>query len=141
MSNSRKTRSHTAYREIASLFKALSHPTRLEIVDILAQQEACVCHLQAILKKRQPYISQQLMILKDMGLVEDHRDGRLIFYRLKNPNILPLLDWARAELERRGQSLPVPSPKKIEGCSCPHCTEEALQLAETAPTEEDSLAP
>lgn len=129
MPNSRKTNSQTAYREAVTLLKALSHPVRLEIIDILAQQEACVCHLQALLKKRQPYISQQLMILKDAGLVEDHRIGRLIFYRLKHPNIKAILEWVRTALESKGHpSLPWPLPEKIEGCSCPHCSQESEKI-------------
>ena len=47
----------TPYDQQAALFKALAHPARLRILDLLAQDEACVCHLTAALGQRQPYVS------------------------------------------------------------------------------------
>jgi len=64
-----------SYETQSDILKALSHPTRLAILDILRDGEQCVCHMEATLKLRQAYISQQLMILKDAGLVEARRDG------------------------------------------------------------------
>ena len=63
----------SSYQKQAQLFRALSHPVRLRILDILSRQEACVCHLTAILGKRQPYVSQQLATLRDAGLVTARR--------------------------------------------------------------------
>ncbi|MBX3061322.1 MAG: winged helix-turn-helix transcriptional regulator [Anaerolineae bacterium] len=42
----------------ANYFKALAHPVRLQILAVLRQGEACVCHLEVILQRRQAYISQ-----------------------------------------------------------------------------------
>ena len=64
------------YRVQADLIKAMAHPTRLHLLDILAQGEACVCHLTTILGQRQPYVSQHLMVLREAGLVTDRKDGR-----------------------------------------------------------------
>ncbi len=57
-------------RELAKVFGALSHPARLLLLQLLAQEEQCVCHLTAVLRQRQPYVSQQLSVLRDAGLSE-----------------------------------------------------------------------
>jgi ArsR family transcriptional regulator len=63
----------------AKLFRVLAHPVRLQILTILAKHEACVCHLEALLGRPQPYVSQQLATLREAGLVQDRREGTLIY--------------------------------------------------------------
>lgn len=108
----------------AQLFRALAHPVRLQILDILAQGEACVCHLTAVLGQRQPYISQQLATLRDAGLVLDRREGTLIYYRLAGEQLPAMLDEGKA-LARHlgGEGLGFPSlPDAVhDGCPCPRC--------------------
>jgi DNA-binding transcriptional ArsR family regulator len=65
----------TSYDDLAARFKALAHPVRLQILDMLRRGEACVCHMETALDKRQAYISQQLMVLRDAGLVDARKDG------------------------------------------------------------------
>lgn len=102
----------------ASLLKALSHPARLEIARILRQGEACVCHLEAHLGYRQPYISQQIMVLRKAGLVVERRDGTYIFYRLADPRVVNLLDAILPEAD--GKRRPVAGRVP---CSCPVCAQ------------------
>ena len=103
----------------SDLLKALSHPTRLAVLEILRDGEQCVCHMEAMLNQRQAYISQQLMILKQAGLVEFRRDGLNLFYRVVKPEIYRLLDLL--------PSVTGVSPKLIKhkhskkGCPCPKC--------------------
>jgi len=78
----------------ANLFKALMHPSRIAILEILRDGEQCVCHLEAVLGYRQAYISQHLMVLRDAGLVEDRREGARIFYRVTRPEVYDLMDSA-----------------------------------------------
>lgn len=85
----------TAERQ-AQLFKALMHPVRLQILDLLRGGEECVCHLEAHLGQRQAYVSQQLAILRRAGLVADRRDGPNSFYRIARPELLTMLDTAHA---------------------------------------------
>ena len=59
------------YKEGAELFRSLGHPARLQILDELRRAEACVCHLQTVLRRPQSYVSQQLRVLRDMELVTD----------------------------------------------------------------------
>ncbi len=107
------------YQPLAVLFKAMAHPIRLQILEILAQEEACVCHLMAILAQRQPYISQQLMVLRDAGLVLDRKEGLTVYYRLADGEITGLMALARQVLRAKGMevaSLTVP-PSPVRGTS------------------------
>jgi ArsR family transcriptional regulator len=102
----------------------VSHPVRLHILSIVARQEACVCHLEAILHRPQPYVSKQLAILRDAGIVSDRRDGTLIYYRAADEHISAWLSMGRALLRDDG-GRPIPNapaaPEIVEGCPCPRC--------------------
>jgi len=110
---------NNVYELQSELLKALSHPTRLAVLDILRDGEQCVCHMEAALDLRQAYISQQLMILKDAGLVESRRDGLNLYYRVIKPEVFMVLDTLR--------SVTRVSPKLIKhkhtdaNCPCPKC--------------------
>jgi DNA-binding transcriptional ArsR family regulator len=103
--------------EAVGILKALGHPARLQIVSILRHGEACVCHLEAHLGYRQPYISQQIMVLRKAGLLAERRDGTFMFYRLADPRTVKLLDTLLPELAA-DQGLD--SNRRVT-CSCPHC--------------------
>ena len=62
--------------------RALSDPTRLEILALLRQGERCVCELTGALDAAQSRLSFHLKVLKDAGLVTDRRDGRWVYYTL-----------------------------------------------------------
>jgi len=111
------------YNELAKAFYALSHPVRLRILHILAREEHCVCHLTAALRKRQPYISQQLAVLRDSGLVADRRDGLMIYYRVASPRVHELIAAMAEAIRARGEEItlsPVPTGP-VDGCPCPKC--------------------
>ena len=117
----------SAYKKQAGLFQALSHPVRLRILDILARQEACVCHLTTVLGQRQPYVSQQLATLRDAGLVTDRREGTLIYYRLADDQLADLLEGAKGlvqGLNGQGSAFPPIPEGVVENCPCPHCQAE-----------------
>jgi ArsR family transcriptional regulator, arsenate/arsenite/antimonite-responsive transcriptional repressor len=67
-------------KDIVRVFKALSDPTRLRIVWLLAGRDLCVCELTYILDMSQSRVSHQLRLLRDADLVEDKRRGRWIIY-------------------------------------------------------------
>ena len=113
---------------LGSLLQALSAPARLDILRTIGMGEACVCHLEAVLGQRQAYISQQLMALRDAGLIESRRDGRFIYYRLSDPRVLDLLRLAagvaglpEAEVDAAFQ------PQAAVRCECPKC--QLVQIA------------
>lgn len=104
----------------AQLLKVLTHPVRLAILDILRDGEHCVCHMEAFLGFRQSYISQQLAVMREAGLIQDRRDGWNVFYSVVNANIYIILD---AVDKAAGQAAAL-SPARAEGvdCPCPHCS-------------------
>ncbi len=99
------------------VFKILTHPARIAILNILRDGEHCVCHMEAFLGFRQSYISQQLAVLREAGLIQDRRDGWNIYYRVINPQIFAVLD---AVQDFTGQSPMELTAKSIE-CNCPYC--------------------
>jgi DNA-binding transcriptional ArsR family regulator len=116
--------STNGYNKQAQLFRALSHPVRLRILEILARQDACVCHLTAILQRPQPYVSQQLATLREAGLVADRREGTLIYYRLADDRLAELVEQGKALVgSAKGEVLVFPSvPKEpLTNCPCPRC--------------------
>lgn len=100
------------------IFKVLTHPVRLAILEILRDGEHCVCHMEAHLGFRQAYISQQLSVLREAGIIQDRRDGWNIFYRVADARIYEVLDATR---RITGQGDPdVQKPKTP--CTCPKCS-------------------
>ncbi len=106
------------YAAQASLLKALAHPVRLQIAEILAEQQACVCHLQAMLGLRQAYISQQIMVLRRAGLLRERREGTFIFYHIGDPRARRFLTAIRKAM---GGEDPLLFPCRLDDCGCPHC--------------------
>lgn len=80
---------------LASFFKALAHRKRLAILEALRGKEMCVCEIERALDLRQAYVSQQLMVLREMGLVCYRREGWNIYYRISRPEVYALLDLAK----------------------------------------------
>jgi ArsR family transcriptional regulator len=109
----------------ANYFKALAHPVRLQILAILRQGEACVCHLEALLQKRQAYISQQLAVLREAGLVTERKEGLFAYYSLVDANLETILDssltFVRSQLSDTELSGAWPLPL-LDTCTCPTCT-------------------
>ena len=79
---------------LAEMFRALSDPTRVRMVSLLADAELCVCDLAAALGMSQSAVSHQLRTLRDLRLVRWRREGRQIFYVLDDDHV--------ADLFRRG---------------------------------------
>ncbi len=68
----------------SEVFKAMSHPTRLKILDLLGQiDEICVCDIAEELEIDQPTISKHLSVLKNAGLIGSRKDGLMVIYKLK----------------------------------------------------------
>lgn len=83
----------------AELFKALSHPSRIRILELLREGEKSVGQLQLELGADGSTVSQQLAILRMKNLVDTRRAGTVIHYRLRDPQISDLLDAARRIFE------------------------------------------
>jgi DNA-binding transcriptional ArsR family regulator len=107
------------YELQSNFLKALAHSTRLVILDILHDGEQCVCHMENTLGLRQAYISQQLMILKQAGLVEPRRDGLNLYYRVTKPEVFNILDALRSATGLPATEHQYKQPSA--DCPCPKC--------------------
>ena len=115
-------------KRISHLLRTLGQPIRLQILLAIGEDESCVCHLESILGHRQPFISQHLMALRKAKILTTRRDGRFIYYKLKDPKILDLINTA-------GEIIGFPEiiedlGKKFQdspACECPKC-EPALMV-------------
>src|SRR5512139_3265808 len=110
-----------SYRDPARLLRVMAHPMRLEVLDIIRRSDECVCHLSAVLNKPQPYVSQQLAVLREAGLIVDRRDGTNIFYALDGKDMASTLT---AVLGALFVDLRTDTPLEHErsaGCYCPKC--------------------
>jgi DNA-binding transcriptional ArsR family regulator len=108
------------YEQQANLFKLFTHPARLAILEVLRQGEACVCHIEAVLGYRQAYISQQLAVLREGGIIQDRREGWNIFYSVRDARIFQILAAMENLLEPGlGQEHRIVS---APDCTCPKCS-------------------
>ena len=69
------------------LLKALANETRLKMLDLLSKREMCVCELTVALDLTQPTASHHLNILENMGLIQDKKIGKWVFYSVTNPEL------------------------------------------------------
>ncbi len=76
----------------AKIFKALSDPVRLSILDFLRDGEKCVCVIVPHLKLIQPVVSRHLKILKECGIIKDRKEGNRRLYSITNPQIFNIID-------------------------------------------------
>lgn len=68
------------------LFRALADPTRLRLINLIAEQEICVCYFVEVLGAPQPKISRHLAYLRRAGIVSARRDGKWMHYKLVMPH-------------------------------------------------------
>jgi DNA-binding transcriptional ArsR family regulator len=108
------------YEQQANLFKLFTHPARLAILEVLRQGEACVCHIEAVLGFRQAYISQQLAVLREGGLIQDRRDGWNIFYSVRDERVFEVLAAVERLLPENTVEKAAAAP---DDCPCPKCSE------------------
>lgn len=114
---------HPDYTALSAQIKLLAHPERLRILDAIRREPQCVCHLEVLLGKPQPYVSQQLRVLREGGIICDEKDGVNTYYCVCD---LRVRAWLEAILGPIAATRPQPLP----GCSCPKCvpTGRAIEL-------------
>ena len=71
--------------DIERFFQALGDNTRLRLLNLMGDQEICVCYLVEILNQPQPKISRHLAYLRNAGIVTTRRDGKWMQYRVVMP--------------------------------------------------------
>jgi DNA-binding transcriptional ArsR family regulator len=85
----------------ADFFRALAHPLRIRLLELLGGGDRTVQELQQLLAVEQPVVSQQLSILRSKGIVTTHKLGTAVHYTLADPLITKLLSVAREIFNNR----------------------------------------
>lgn len=81
---------HSQLAKMAELFKVMSDPTRLKIINALILSEMCVCDLSCLLNMKQPAISHHLKMLRQCRLIKYRREGKIAYYSLDDTHIVPM---------------------------------------------------
>lgn len=115
--------------KLAAPLNAIASPQRIAILLAIGKGEACVCHLKTALGWRQAYISQHLMALRKADILQDRREGRYVYYRLKNASYLDLiLDSATLSGLSAETVSAIINAETYPSCECPHCTPALISV-------------
>ena len=77
---------------VAEVLRAVAHPARLQIVELLVPGEMSVGDIVRAVGEKQAITSQQLNMMKDKGVLGSRRDGSKVYYHIENKNVIRLLD-------------------------------------------------
>jgi len=87
----------------AEVLKALGHPTRLLIVEMLGDGEKCVCEINKAIAADHSTVSKHLSILKKAGVLTDRKQGLKVYYKLEVPCILKFIGCITSVIESRAK--------------------------------------
>jgi ArsR family transcriptional regulator len=87
--------------DVAEVLKAVAHPVRLQIVELLETKEMCVGDIVMALGGKQALTSQQLNMMKDKGVLNCRRNGTKVYYRIENQNVIRLLHCIYDHCDRK----------------------------------------
>ena len=77
------------------VFKALSDPTRLKIIECVENGEKCICEIIPYTGKSQPNVSQHLKVMKHAGIIDERKDGTKIMIKVSNREIFNIIDLVK----------------------------------------------
>ena len=86
--------------KVASFFKAIAHPTRINILRAIEENDFCVNDISDLLELNQPNTSQHLSILKNSNILVKTKKGNEVCYHIKDPSIMQLIKNAEAIIEQ-----------------------------------------
>jgi len=113
------------------LFRALADPTRLRLLNLIADREICVCYFVEILRISQPKISRHLAYLRRAGMVAARREGKWMHYRLAIPKDQAAASILRETLKHLREN---PEMKRdISRLSSACCSPQKFELLQGAP--------
>jgi DNA-binding transcriptional ArsR family regulator len=116
--------------QIAASLSAIASSQRIAILLAIGNGEACVCHLETVLGWRQAYISQHLMGLRKADILQDRREGRYIFYKLKNTALLNLLTNSASLYGLAPETISTLINKQsYPSCECPQCAPALIPIS------------
>jgi DNA-binding transcriptional ArsR family regulator len=82
--------------KMAIIYKAMSDPSRLKILCVLLSQEHCVCDIAVLCGQSDSAVSHQLRLLRTLNIVKTRRDGKIIYYSLRDDHVETLLKMSLA---------------------------------------------
>ena len=115
---------HCGMDELLKILKALSDKNRLRIVKMLQQRSCCVCEITAVLEIATSTVSSHLSILKNVGIIEDVKDGKWVDYYLNTRTnnvflngMLPLLTfWLNNDEQVQADLKKLKTTDRLELC-------------------------
>jgi ArsR family transcriptional regulator len=120
--------------QIATPLQAIASPQRVAILLAIGRGEACVCHLETALGWRQAYISQHLMSLRKADILTDRREGRYVYYRLKNASLLDLITGAASLSGLSTETVSaLINTQSHPACECPQCAPAIISVESLKP--------
>ena len=90
--------SSTISEREAELFRALSHPARIRVLEVLSSGERSVAELAGLVGIEASHLSQQVGVLRRAGLVTSRKERSSVFYALVDPTVAELLSMAKRVL-------------------------------------------
>lgn len=115
--------------QIAAPLAAISAPQRIAILLAIGTGEACVCHLETALGWRQAYISQHLMALRKADILQDRREGRYVFYKLRNASFLDLITASATLSGLAAEAVStLVNTRTYPACECPQCVHALIPV-------------
>lgn len=84
----------------AEILKALGHPIRVSILEILRRGEECVCRIYPRIESTQPNTSKHLAVLKQAGILDSRQEGTMTFYWVTDTRVYEILELV-GEMVRR----------------------------------------
>ncbi len=88
----------------AEILKAIAQETRLSILELLRDGERCVCEIFPAINYEQSNVSRHLNMMQKAGILTRRKDGLKIFYAIKHPEVLEIIDLASAIMKREAGS-------------------------------------
>jgi DNA-binding transcriptional ArsR family regulator len=89
------------FKRQARVLKALANESRLKIVDRLSRGESSVGELTGLVGSDRSTVSKHLAVLRSHGIVEDRREGNVVYYRLLTPCVINFFSCATQVMEER----------------------------------------
>lgn len=85
--------------DLAELFKVFGDSTRIRILNVLFEEEMCVCDIAEALRMNQSAVSHQLRVLKNAKLIKNRKDGKQVFYSLADDHVSTILAMGLEHIE------------------------------------------
>ena len=86
---------------LANVFKALAHPTRLQIIQLLQNGPLCVCDILPQIEAEQSNTSQHLAVMRTQGILDNKKDGSMVIYRVKSLEVIEMIHLAEIMILRQ----------------------------------------